>query len=214
MIPVLLGSAQQADAAFLTIDDSVDNEITLSHDANWEGGVNSNGAPFGPFLAGVTLNPGETVTFSGTWIAPFGTLQAGSGTIHFTDVCNPNVVSDIVSASWTSGSFPTITIDVQSSPDGANLGAVPAGFNPNPEPAGAFVIINALFEDTNGDLIPIPSNLDIQFASDDEICPTVGGEIIPIEATSLILAGAQSFSWMIPVVLSVLGIGLFVVRRR
>jgi len=42
----------------------------------------------------------------------------------------------------------------------------------------------------------------------------IGGEIIPIEATSLILAGAQSFSWMILVVLSVLGIGLFVVSRK
>jgi len=42
----------------------------------------------------------------------------------------------------------------------------------------------------------------------------IGGEIIPIDATSLILAGAQSFSWMIPVVLSVLGIGLFTVSRK
>jgi hypothetical protein len=42
----------------------------------------------------------------------------------------------------------------------------------------------------------------------------VGGEIIPIESTSLILAGAQSFSWIIPLVLSVLGIGLFVVSRK
>ena len=46
-------------------------------------------------------------------------------------------------------------------------------------------------------------------------CPiVVGGEIIPIETTSLILAGAQSFSWMIPVVLSGIGIGLFVVSRK
>jgi len=42
----------------------------------------------------------------------------------------------------------------------------------------------------------------------------VGGELIPIETTSLILAGAQSFSWMIPVVLSGIGIGLFVVSRK
>jgi len=42
----------------------------------------------------------------------------------------------------------------------------------------------------------------------------VGGEIIPIDSTSLILANTQSFSWMIPVVLSVLGIGLFVVLRN
>jgi len=46
---------------------------------------------------------------------------------------------------------------------------------------------------------------------DDDI---VGGKIIPIETTSLIIAGAQSFSWMIPVILSVLGIGLFVVSRK
>ena len=42
----------------------------------------------------------------------------------------------------------------------------------------------------------------------------IGGEIIPLETTSLILAGAQSFSWMIPVALSVLGIGLFVIKRK
>jgi len=45
-------------------------------------------------------------------------------------------------------------------------------------------------------------------------CIQVGGEIIPIETTSLILAGAQSFSWMIPLVLSGIGIGLFVVTRK
>jgi len=42
----------------------------------------------------------------------------------------------------------------------------------------------------------------------------VGGEFIPIETTSLILAGSQSFSWMIPVILSGIGIGLFVVSRK
>ncbi len=42
----------------------------------------------------------------------------------------------------------------------------------------------------------------------------IGGEIIPIQTTSLLLASAQTFSWMIPVVLSVLGIGLFVVSRK
>jgi len=42
----------------------------------------------------------------------------------------------------------------------------------------------------------------------------VGGEIIPIETTALLLAGAQTFSWIIPVALSVLGIGLFVVSRK
>ena len=47
-------------------------------------------------------------------------------------------------------------------------------------------------------------------------CPddVVGGKIIPIETTSLILAGAQTFSWMLPVILSGIGIGLFVVSRK
>jgi len=42
----------------------------------------------------------------------------------------------------------------------------------------------------------------------------VGGTGLPIETTSLILAGAQSFSWMIPVVLSIVGIGLIFLRRK
>jgi len=45
-------------------------------------------------------------------------------------------------------------------------------------------------------------------------CPVVGGELLPIDNTALLLAGAQTFSWMIPVVLSVIGIGLFVVSRK
>ncbi len=44
--------------------------------------------------------------------------------------------------------------------------------------------------------------------------PVVGGELLPIDSTALMLAGAQTFSWMIPLVLSVLGIGLFVASRK
>ena len=53
---------------------------------------------------------------------------------------------------------------------------------------------------------------DLKFSRNCELI--VGGEIIPIETTSLILAVGQSFSWMIPVVLSGMGIGLFVVSRK
>ncbi len=45
-------------------------------------------------------------------------------------------------------------------------------------------------------------------------CNPVGGVFLPIDTTTLLLAGAQSTSWMIPVVLSVVGIGLFVISRR
>jgi len=54
-------------------------------------------------------------------------------------------------------------------------------------------------------------NNQIQLAKDMFV---VGGEFLPIDSTALLLASAQSFSWMIPVVLSVLGIGLFVVSRK
>jgi len=50
--------------------------------------------------------------------------------------------------------------------------------------------------------------------SDGELDQPVGGTLLPLDTTSLILAGAQTFSWMIPVVLSVLGIGLFVASRK
>jgi len=42
----------------------------------------------------------------------------------------------------------------------------------------------------------------------------VGGELIPIDTTSLLVAGASSSAWMIPVVLSILGIGLFAFTRK
>jgi len=45
-------------------------------------------------------------------------------------------------------------------------------------------------------------------------CVDVGGEFLQLDTTSLLLAGAQTFSWMIPVILSVLGIGLLVVSRK
>jgi len=43
----------------------------------------------------------------------------------------------------------------------------------------------------------------------------VGGTIIPIDQSALLLAGAQSISmWMIPVILAGAGIGVFVIKRR
>ena len=45
-------------------------------------------------------------------------------------------------------------------------------------------------------------------------CYTVGGDILTIESTSILLAGAQSITWLIPVVLSVVGIGLVFLRKR
>jgi len=43
---------------------------------------------------------------------------------------------------------------------------------------------------------------------------SVGGALLSIDSTSLLVTGIQSSAWMIPVVLSLVGIGLFVVSRK
>ena len=58
-----------------------------------------------------------------------------------------------------------------------------------------------------------PTIDNLRFTVNGNVVSVIGGEIIPIETTSLILASAQTFSWMIPVTLSVLGIGLFAFRK-
>ena len=60
---------------------------------------------------------------------------------------------------------------------------------------------------------PTPDN-DFIFRTLSDSSQGIGGKIIPVESSSLLLAGAQSFSWMIPVLLSGIGIGLFVVSRK
>jgi len=45
--------------------------------------------------------------------------------------------------------------------------------------------------------------------------PAIGGTMIPIDTTTLLLAGVQSISmWMIPVVAAGVAIGIFVIKRR
>ena len=53
---------QGAYAADLNIDDSVEGQITLTHDGNWEFGAMSNGTNFGPRVGGSTTVVGESCT--------------------------------------------------------------------------------------------------------------------------------------------------------
>jgi len=73
---------------------------------------------------------------------------------------------------------------------------------------GNNVLVGATGDDTNG--VNVGQAHLFEHTSSNQV---VGGKIIPIETTSLLLASAQSFSWMIPVVISGIGIGLFVIRR-
>ncbi len=48
---------------------------------------------------------------------------------------------------------------------------------------------------------------------DAPLCP-VGGYIIPVESTPVVLAGAQtSAAWMIPAIVSAIGIGIVIARK-
>ncbi len=101
------------------------------------------------------------------------------------------------------------TVSVTFSPDRK---IVDWTFDP-PIPAGHQFKLSKFFD---CDLLVGPRNGVVQVFEYPTV-PTneiIGGEIIPIESTSLLLAGAQTFSWIIPVILSVLGIGLFVARKR
>jgi len=59
---------------------------------------------------------------------------------------------------------------------------------------------------TSGSVLPIPGSVSTQCA--------VGGELIPLDTTSLVVAGAQmSAAWMIPVIVSAIGIGIVIARK-
>jgi len=57
---------------------------------------------------------------------------------------------------------------------------------------------------------PFIGNDIIRIAS---ICVEVGGNLVPIDSTALLLAGAQSTTWMIPVIVSAIGIGIVIARK-
>jgi hypothetical protein len=192
-----------AQAANLFIDDSVEAQITLTHDRNWEGGVVSNGFPFGPRVPGSTTVSGESATFSGTWLVNNpGNPDPGNGIIYFVDevVVNDDddddddddgnnvrlVVSDIVTAEWSTVVRPgllldiaTITFRIQSSGCGQNLGPLPPHFAGHgvPDPPSPIEISGLFRHPATAAPVAIPSNLTVQFVGKlDTACPGDGGD--------------------------------------
>jgi len=59
---------------------------------------------------------------------------------------------------------------------------------------------------TSGSVLPIPGSVSNQCA--------VGGELIPLDSTMVLAAGAQyTAAWMIPVLVSAIGIGIVIARK-
>jgi hypothetical protein len=177
-----------AHAANLFIDDSVEEEITLTHDANWEFGVLSNGTLFPPGNAGSTTATGEVATFAGSWfVNTAGDPDPGAGVIYFVDKASKKnscklrgkrrrhssvCVSDIVTAQWNTDPDPhplferaTISFTIVSSACGRNLGRLPRQFAGLgvPDPASP-IEISGLFRNlVTAAPVAIPSNLTVQF---------------------------------------------------
>jgi len=74
-----------------------------------------------------------------------------------------------------------------------------------------------LSADPQGNPIPLP----VILGSEELLCapalksfPLIGGTIIPLDTTSLLLAGTQmTASWLIPVIVSAIGIGIVIARK-
>ncbi len=70
------------------------------------------------------------------------------------------------------------------------------------------------FQDQSGQTFT-RMDMDTCSVNPDVIQPPVGGEYLPINTTALLLAGVQTnLAWLLPVILSIVGIGLVLVRRK
>ena len=166
-IPVIAGSAQEAYAASLVIDDSVEGEITINHGRYFEFGVTNNGVAYPGYTAGSETVTGETGDFTGTWYANQGGIpDPGEGVVYL--VNSDGMVTDIVTANWSTQIRPgydvaTMSVTVESSPRCTDLGPLPDGFTGLPEPDGK-VGLGASFQDpVTGDSVAFPSNLGFKF---------------------------------------------------
>lgn len=62
---------------------------------------------------------------------------------------------------------------------------------------------------------PVINNFDVLDLEDFDPCGLVGGEILPINTTALLLAGVQTnLAWMIPIAFSAVGIGVILVKTK
>jgi len=86
-------------------------------------------------------------------------------------------------------------------------------------PTGAFVGIQSTEIISRVEIVEVSGENGSVAAIDDVrfelVSPPIGGTLVPIDTTALLLAGVQSISmWMIPVVVAGIVIGVFVIKRR
>lgn len=188
LVVIAIGLAMTAtvEAGSLVLDDTVEGVMKFKHDANFEFGVTSQGVTFGGSVAGTTTTIGESGTFTGRYFVNSpGNPDPGSGVIYVVDSFDNNIISDIITASWSTSVQPgfdiaTFTVTVQSGPTGTNLGqlsAVAGGafIGLGVPETGALFGIGGLFRNgATAAPVQIPSNLGLFFGSVNDPVPEPG----------------------------------------
>jgi len=156
-------------------------------------------------------------TFSTSAFAEPGNTEISNifaqGGISF-DVLDPD---GIKSVEWVDPGSELIVVNANcDNPQITQMTFAPGDFSDNPGP-NTFLIIDCQPEmsETTCSFTSGGSgqeNLDSLECTFERLF--VAGKLFAIDNTALILAGAQSLSWMIPITLSGIGIGLFVVSRK
>ena len=127
-VVALLCAAGAALGAEVTIDDSVPGEITISHDANFDFGVNNMGMVYPSFDPGSEMTTDEFANFVGDFQS-FQPAMLNMGVIYFVDPDDPDTVLARIEGSWPSNTGHVYTsLQFFSSPEGGNLGALPPAF--------------------------------------------------------------------------------------
>jgi sugar lactone lactonase YvrE len=154
--------------------------------------INTNTAIASPINTDLELN-GLAITPDGTF---YVTERFGQGDLY---TLNPN------------NGVTTFVADLETIMDGLGANSQGQLFGTETGPDSVHLIdISDGTDVTVGAVGENPSDVDFFPVQKD----VVGGEFLQIETTSLLLTGTQSFSWMIPLVLSGIGIGLLVVSSK
>lgn len=152
---------RQAIAAAFTIDDTSET-ITVSA-CDFEAGIVINGVAMGGcgIGAGGSLTFPESlepITWSGLWI-DFGQTAPLTRTVYFVEPGTPNVISDILTYSFTrvDSLFAQFAGSFVSDNEGGSLGTVPIGVDPAD-----------IFNEANGAFLVSANGLGASFSSDVE----------------------------------------------
>jgi len=188
--------------------------ITEIIDNAGDGGSNTLNNPIGVAtdLAGIVfvtgfgsdnafkITPGGTITEiidgtgdggGNTFVAPFGIATDLSDNVFVAGRASGNVFKITPTG--------TITEIIDSTGDGAG---------------NALFTVFSIATDLSGNVFVAGFSSDNAFKLELDVSNLIGGTLLPLDTIALLLAGAQSFTWMLPVLLSVLGIGLFVASRK